>query len=282
MPLENSKGAPKKFTGDFHEVETFLETYEHLSKRYNVTDGKEKCRTIRRYCSKDVVWTIEGMSTYHQNDWEGLREGLLTLYDASRNDLRYSLMDLSDLTEYWEEIPIDSKGTYNEYLQDFTRVGGWLRVQDKITKDQESKYFLRGLHRDFKAKVETRLQAGYPLQPRNVEWTLQQLQEAADYILIRARQGYGEEKMLDRYDPRFERNPDSRSRSSRPKDNYFKEPEYEEEDWQPIKEVRAAQRARDERLRREWEREREREELPSRRRVTFNHELTKEIPRGGI
>jgi hypothetical protein len=40
MPLLNSKGAPKKFYGDFDEVDEFLMDYEQCAAQCNLNDQK--------------------------------------------------------------------------------------------------------------------------------------------------------------------------------------------------------------------------------------------------
>ncbi len=82
MPAPKTKYAPKKFTGHYADVEPFLEAYERLCRRFNVTLERDQCDTVRQYCSREVVGVIEGLTSFRDGKWSGLTGELIHLYDG--------------------------------------------------------------------------------------------------------------------------------------------------------------------------------------------------------
>lgn len=54
LPLPGTKGAPKKFTGKYSEVDRFLYHYARLCQKYNPIRDKDKFENISQYCSRSV------------------------------------------------------------------------------------------------------------------------------------------------------------------------------------------------------------------------------------
>lgn len=63
MPPRDSKHAPKTFKGKPFEVKDFLAEYEELLQWNNVSDNKDKCTLIRRYCKCTVCEILDTIIT---------------------------------------------------------------------------------------------------------------------------------------------------------------------------------------------------------------------------
>jgi hypothetical protein len=85
MPIPGTKLAPEKFKGEYEYVSRFITHYERLCSQNNVTDAKEKCKTITQYCSKKVAEFIEALESYLAEDWARLKNDLLKFYDNDRS-----------------------------------------------------------------------------------------------------------------------------------------------------------------------------------------------------
>ena len=185
MPAPRTKFAPKKFTGHYTEIEDFLETYERLCVRYNVTSGRDRCHTIRQYCSRNVVQVIEGLQGFNSNNWAMLKEEMKNLYDAERNEKRYTSKDLKKFVKKHSSKKITTKSVFKEYQRSFMTIGGWLRAKDKITETKQAKYFMRGIHKGFEQKLRNRLEIINPHKPVREPWAIDDIIKAAEYILER-------------------------------------------------------------------------------------------------
>lgn len=188
MPAPRTKYAPKKFKGHYSEIESFLTSYERLCTKFNVTSGKERCQTIRQYCSRDVVWVIEGLSGFHSHDWDRLKSELENLYDAARNNRRYTSEDLKKYARQQVKKRISTLSGFKEYCRKFTTIGGWLLSKEKISKEKHAKYFMSGIHKGLAKKLKGRLGIVYPQQPVGEPWGFTQIVTEAEYLLERQRE----------------------------------------------------------------------------------------------
>ena len=141
LPLPGTKGAPKKFKGDFSEVDRFLHYYERLCKKFNVTRGDEKVENITQYCSRVVRETMEGLASYEGQDWDKFKADVRKLYEADKDSKRYRTRDLEDYIRQTrkrtKELNMES---WIAYTRGFVRIGGWLKRQKKITQAEYDTY----------------------------------------------------------------------------------------------------------------------------------------------
>jgi hypothetical protein len=155
MPMNHKvKGAPRKFKGDYSEVDLFLDEYELLLSKCRITNGKEKCNFLRRYCSKSVWRVIEGLDSYYRDDWDDLKDSIRNLYDADHNKHRYTEKDLRDYTRRSRKQKISDLRTFRKYQRRFLRVAGWLREHGKIESKQLDRYFWKGLSSSLKPQIK--------------------------------------------------------------------------------------------------------------------------------
>ncbi|KAJ7712761.1 hypothetical protein B0H16DRAFT_1479145 [Mycena metata] len=73
MPPLHARGAPKKFTGNPHEVTRFLAHCKRLFTLNNVFKDLEKVESMAEYCSRSVIHILEGMKHYTTPNWVVLR-----------------------------------------------------------------------------------------------------------------------------------------------------------------------------------------------------------------
>lgn len=113
MPLRGSKKAPRTFTGKPHQVKEFLEDYEDILTQNNVREDKDKCKCIRKYCSRDVREILETLS---DNNWRDLKKAIEMLFDADRHEKRYRTKDLKSFIKKSKTRPINSLAQYRHYF----------------------------------------------------------------------------------------------------------------------------------------------------------------------
>jgi hypothetical protein len=187
MPLPGTKQAPKKFKGDYRQVKDFIDHYERLLHRYNVTDNKEKCTGIRQYCSSNVRETIEGMTAYHTPNWDHLKATLLKFYDAERNEQRYNERDLVTFIRLSRDNPITSANNFHTYQQKFYRIAGWLHNKSKITEAQLKRYFWCGLPKKLRHQVEDKILIAKPAHDMTQPFDIADIEAAVEKIFMRTR-----------------------------------------------------------------------------------------------
>ena len=96
LPAPGTKGAPKKFKGDYYEVDKFIEAYERVCRHNKVSTDQDKVENVTQYCSRSVRQFIEGLQSYQDKKWSSLAKDLRIYYDADRYNRRYKIRHLEE------------------------------------------------------------------------------------------------------------------------------------------------------------------------------------------
>lgn len=188
LPLPGTKGAPKKFKGDFSEVDRFLHYYERLCKKFNVTRGDEKVENITQYCSRVVRETMEGLASYEGQDWDKFKADVRKLYEADKDSKRYRTRDLEDYIRQTrkrtKELNMES---WIAYTRGFVRIGGWLKRQKKITQAEYDTYLWKGIPKAFRVRLEHRIMSQDPNHDLCTPFAVSSIYKAAETLLKRDR-----------------------------------------------------------------------------------------------
>ena len=163
MPKQRSKDASTKFTGKSSDVKYFIEEYCDLCELYNVTNDRDKCKHIIEYLSSRVRTFIRGLKSYQDGNWRNLEADFLLHYDADLEESRYNVRDLDKFVKQWKKQPIKTLTKWRKYERQFVEVGEWLQTHNKITEDEASLYFWRGIYKPFRMQIKERIQRAYPL-----------------------------------------------------------------------------------------------------------------------
>ena len=94
LPIKKGKHAPQTFTGRFDKTNEFFEELEGICHERGVTDQKEMCKAVTRYCSRKVVEVIEGLQQYRSGSYEKLKTEIKFIFDCEREEVRYTTADL--------------------------------------------------------------------------------------------------------------------------------------------------------------------------------------------
>jgi hypothetical protein len=187
LPTRRTKSAPDTFRGDYTKVQDFIDHYERLLHRCNVTSDREKCKSITQYCSKKVAQTIEGMPDYIKPDWDQLKDSILEFYDAERNNLRFNKGQLRALAKSSSEFVISSLKDFRKYQQEYIRIAGWLLGQQKIEEKDFNRYFWRGLNPIVRTQLEIQILRAEPNHNMEDPFDMKQVSTAAEKLFMRTR-----------------------------------------------------------------------------------------------
>ena len=184
MPLRGSKKAPRTFTGKPHQVKEFLEDYEDILTQNNVREDKDKCKCIRKYCSRDVREILETLS---DNNWRDLKKAIEMLFDADRHEKRYRTKDLKSFIKKSKTRPINSLAQYRHYFRDFQKIAGWLLLKNHITGTEYLKAFWKGIPRHLQVRLETEYYRQRPDHVISDPFEVEVLERAAQQMFGRSR-----------------------------------------------------------------------------------------------
>ena len=82
LPPIRTKAALRTFKRSHWKLNTFLDHYNQICVKNKVTDDTNKCKGLIRYCSDDVVDTIESLDAYIKKDFLALIQEIQWLYDG--------------------------------------------------------------------------------------------------------------------------------------------------------------------------------------------------------
>ncbi|KAG1793820.1 hypothetical protein EV424DRAFT_1603770 [Suillus variegatus] len=187
LPYPGTKHAPPKFKGEYTQVKKFIKQYEKLCQQYQVTSQMDLCENITQYCSTHVADLIEVLESFNSHNWKQLKADLLNNFDADRDTKRYKPRDLVKFVLYQNKKPIRTLSEWKRYMRKFTIIGGWLKTHSKITANDHATYLWKGIHRDLRNRVESRLIAGDPLRDRTIPYSQADIIAAVETCLQRDR-----------------------------------------------------------------------------------------------
>ncbi|KAJ7720406.1 hypothetical protein B0H16DRAFT_1336054, partial [Mycena metata] len=187
MPPLHARGAPKKFTGNPHEVTRFLAHCEKLFTLNNVFEDLEKVESMAEYCSRSVIHILEGMKHYTTPNWAVLRTNMEHMFDADKDLQRHKPSDLRKLTDKWRKRSIKNMGTWRKYIRQFTTIAGWLLQKDIIDDTEYGRYLWKGIHSHLRQIVEDRLLAQDPKRDMTVPFSEEEIVGIVDAKFKRGR-----------------------------------------------------------------------------------------------
>ena len=157
LPIKKGKHAPQTFKGHFDKINEFFDELEGICHEREVTDQKEMCKAVTRYCTRKVVEVIEGLQQYRAGNYEGLKKEMKFIFDCEREEVRYTTADLYQLVRKWKNHKISDLPTFKRYYKEYQRIAGWLHIQTKINDDDFKLWFWAGLHKTFRKNIEARM-----------------------------------------------------------------------------------------------------------------------------
>jgi len=181
LPPPSSKKAPTIFTGHYAEVDTFLKEFVLMADAYNLTNA-DRFETILRYVSRPVKEVIEGLHEYTIKDWSKFEDNLRQLYNHAKMEKRYKEKDLKTFIDKHKLKPIRSIYNFNDYQRKFTRIGGWLYENNKITHEQHLRYFWKGIDKSSRRRLENRMFQNNPQLSLSAPFPLTDITTAANHI----------------------------------------------------------------------------------------------------
>ena len=189
MPAWGEKGSPPKFRGSYEDVKRFLQRYNEVTSIYNLSLA-QKCDKVTDYCSHKVKRLIESLKSYTNKDWDQLEKDFLKYYDADRQETRYIIRDLTQLTKKWKQRTIKTLTRWKRYERKFMTIAGWLVEKKKINDDEKSAYFWHGINRSLRRDIENRLLMRNPQPPVTVPYDMDDVNEVVQQLFERDRFEY--------------------------------------------------------------------------------------------
>ncbi|KIP02205.1 hypothetical protein PHLGIDRAFT_79469, partial [Phlebiopsis gigantea 11061_1 CR5-6] len=187
LPLLGAKGAPKKFTGSYSDVDQFLYHYNRLCQKFNVVSDQEKIENISQYCSRSVREVLEGLPAFTGNHWTSFTDDIRKYFEADKEAKRYRINDIEVYVQRTKKGNMRTLEDWNKYNRGFIRIVGWLKREQRINDREANFYFWKGIPRRFRELLEPRIIIKSPMHNTRDPFTISMVCGAAESLLSRDR-----------------------------------------------------------------------------------------------
>ncbi|KIP02100.1 hypothetical protein PHLGIDRAFT_16775 [Phlebiopsis gigantea 11061_1 CR5-6] len=187
LPLLGTKRAPRKFNGQYSEVDRFLYHYNRLCQKYNVITDQEKIENITQYCSRKVREVLEGIHGLTGTDWTDFTNHIRKYFEADKEAKRYRINDVEVYVRESKQRSMKTLEHWNKYNRGFIRIVGWLKQEQRISDCEANFYFWKGIPRHFRYQLEPRIIIKNPAHNTKDLFTMRMVCAAAEALLSRDR-----------------------------------------------------------------------------------------------
>ncbi|KAI0338306.1 hypothetical protein BDW22DRAFT_1463099, partial [Trametopsis cervina] len=188
LPIIGTKGAPEKFKGKDSKVEGFLRHYERLCSKYHIVSDQDKVEGITQYCSTFVRELMENLPSYINPNWSQFASDIKKYFDADQDARKFKTRDLEKYVEHSrKKSAFQDMTAWMKYQRGFMRIAGWLEKKKKITSDDKAFYFWKGIPKQFRHRIESRLMSGSTPLDLDKPFPISDISRIAEVLLKRDR-----------------------------------------------------------------------------------------------
>ena len=185
LPARNERAAPVLDASQRGGLERYFLDLEALLKRKGVTDEKDLKDAATRYLDiqTEQLWKSTKAWGDPTKTLADLKEEVFKLYPRSLTDRAFTLQDLDLLSGQYSLTGIRSDIDLGEFYHKFLVISRNLMEKGRLTSSEQSRIFLRGLTANLEQQTRLWLQLRYPEHFRDDPYELDQIYEAANYVL---------------------------------------------------------------------------------------------------
>jgi hypothetical protein len=185
MPARGERAAPTFDTTKPRELIRFFEELEYLFARAALQDESEKKKHVLRYVEFDVEQIWKTFPEYLDNDktYLDFKAAILVHYPDASGDYVYSLRDMDHLIGERQRIGIANTLDLADYHLKFLSITSWLIEKQQLGTLEQQRGYLRAFQTRLLGAINNRLQMKYPDHHPNKPHKVQDVYEAARFIL---------------------------------------------------------------------------------------------------
>ena len=191
MPLANMPGRSERAAPSFddsqpEELERYFADLELLLDRFGVTDNQDRKQGSLRYLKirTESLWKTTEAWIDQTKSYDEFKAEVAKLYPGSSSDRTYTMQDLDMVIGQYARIGIQSSVDLGEYYRRFILISRYLISKNRLSTQEQSRTFFRGLQPQLEAKVRQRLQQKlidhFPDDP----YPITDIYDAVSYVLM--------------------------------------------------------------------------------------------------
>ena len=185
MPARGERAAPSFDNTKPRELVRFFEELEYLFTRADLKDETEKKKHVLRYVDFDIeqIWKTFPEFSDATKTYLNFKTAILVHYPDASGDYVYSLRDMDLLIGERQRLGISNTVDLADYHLKFLAITSWLIQKQQLGTLEQQRGYLRGFQPRLLAAINNRLQMKDPDHHPNIPHTVQDVYEAARFIL---------------------------------------------------------------------------------------------------
>ena len=185
MPARGERAAPTFDTTKPRELPRFFDDLEYLFDRAGMTENADRKKHLLRYVDVDTEQTWKTFSEYKSIDktYSDLKEAILKYYPDACGDFLYSLRDMDLLIGERQRVGITSTNDLTAYHLQFIAITSWLIDKKQLGDLEQQRAYIRAFQPQLLSAINNRLQLKNPDHHPNVPYEVQDVYDAARFIL---------------------------------------------------------------------------------------------------
>ena len=185
MPARGDRGSPQFDPERPCKLRRFFEDLKfHFAQSQVVDEEEMKQHTLRFVdCDTAELWEILPKFAAAAASYQNFVDAVYKLYLGSDTKRRWSIGDMEKLVGDASRMGISSLTDLGKYHREFIAMTTFLIAKNRISAAEQSRAFARGFPQKLWTKVAHRLQLKFPDHFPDDPYTLEQIHDAARFIL---------------------------------------------------------------------------------------------------
>ena len=145
MPARGDRNAPRFDPTKPRELTLFFSDLEYHFARIPITDEQKQKDHARRYVDCDTSDLWESLPEYNVTiTYEDYKTAIRILYPSANKEHKWSMSDLTSLTEKYAQGGITCSDTFRDYHQQFLIISIFLVTKGRLQLGEQSCAFIKG------------------------------------------------------------------------------------------------------------------------------------------
>jgi len=185
MPARGERAAPTFDQTKPRELTRFFEELEYLFDRAALADETEKKKHLLRYVDFEVeqVWKSFPEFSDVTKSYLHFKAAILVHYPDASGDYVYSLRDMDLLIGERQRVGISNTVDLSDYHLKFLAITTWLIEKQQLGTLEQQRGYLRAFQPRLLGAINNRLQMKHPDHHPNIPHKIEDVYEAARFIL---------------------------------------------------------------------------------------------------
>jgi hypothetical protein len=191
MAFANLPGRREKSAPTFDETRPgslarFFSDLETLCENKGVHDSGDRKKAAVRYVETDIedLWKTTAAWKDDTKTFQQFRDEVCKLYPGESSDQVYCIQDLDVVTGAFSRKGIGSAAALGEYYRKFLVVSRYLIEKGRLSTQEQSRFFFRGLQPSLEQQVRARLQQKFLDHLPDDPYDIEEIYDAIRHVLM--------------------------------------------------------------------------------------------------